>query len=93
MNMSRLNVTVLSEHCFQLVVVGTLGQTLDEQVEEAALRLGALLLTLVVQNLDRLAVEFELAALSDRHVRRILALKLNVAKGSRLAVGVELELA
>ena len=77
----------------QAVVVGALRQTLDEQVEEGFLRLGALLLTLMVQNLDLLAVEFESAALSDGQIGGILILELNVAEASRLAVWEKLELA
>jgi len=91
-NVSRLNFTVLLEHCLQTVVVRALRQTLDEQVEEALLSFGALFLTLMVQNLDLLAVEFECAALCDRQVGSILALKLNVAEASRLSVGEQLEL-
>lgn len=66
---------------------------MDEQVEEGFLRLGALLLTLMVQNLDLLAVEFEGAALSDGQIGGILILELNVAEASRLTVWEKLELA
>ena len=91
--MSRLNLTVLSEHFSQTVVVGALRQTLNEQVEEAAVRLWALLLSLVIQNLNLLAVEFELAALLNSLVGVLLSLELNVAEATRLAVGEEFKLA
>ena len=91
--MSRLNLTVLSEHLSQTVVVGALRQTLDEQVEEAAVRLRTLLLSLMIQNLDLLAVEFERAALLNSLVGVLLSLKLNVAEATGLAVGEEFKLA
>lgn len=92
MHLSRLNLTVLGEHRRQLDVVGALGQTLDEKVKEAAILLRALLLTLVIQNLDLLTVEFELAVLRDRQVGCLLTLKLDVAKAPRLTVREELKL-
>ena len=91
--MSRLNLTKLGEHFSQTLVVGALRQTLDEQVEEAAVRLWALLLSLVIQNLNLLAVEFELAALLNSLVGVLLSLELNVAEATRLAVGEEFKLA
>ena len=54
--MSRLNLTELGEHRLELVVVGALRQTLDEQVKEAALLLRTLLLALVIENLHLPAV-------------------------------------
>ena len=66
---------------------------MDEEVEEAAVRLRALLLSLMIQNLDLLAVEFELAALLNSLVGVLLSLELNVAETTRLAVGEEFKLA
>lgn len=91
--MSRLNLTKLSEHCCQTLVVGARGQTLDEDVEEAALPTLALLTALMGEDLDLLAVELELLGLGDGRGGRLLSLELDVAKAAALPVGVELEFA
>jgi len=93
LHMSRLNLTKLGEHRLKLIVISALDQTLDEEVKEFAILLRTLLLTLMIENLYFLTVEFELAALRDRQVCRLLTLELNVAKAPRLTVGEELELA
>lgn len=49
--MSRMNFTKLSKHLLQLVVVRAFWQTLHEEVEEAALLLGALVLPHVEEDL------------------------------------------
>ena len=46
----------------------------------------------MIQNLDLLAVKFELAALRNRQVGCLLALELDVAEAPRLAVREELKL-
>ena len=91
--MSRCNFTILCKHLLQLVVVGALRQSLDKDVQEAALTTLALLASLMGEHLDLLAVEFELLGLSDGGGSGLLGLELDVAEATALTVWVELKFA
>jgi len=56
LNMSRLDLTKLIKHSFQTLVVGASGQSLDKDVQEAALATRALLAALMSEHFDFLAV-------------------------------------
>ena len=92
--MSRLNFTKLGKHCLKPFVVRASRQALDKEVEETALRgFRALGSSLMGQNLDLLSVQLEDFGLGEGHCGGLFALKLNVSKATRFAVGEKFQLA
>lgn len=90
-HVSRLNVTELSKHRHQFDIICAFRKLLDEQVEEVALSVDAVLSASVKHNLNFLAIELELSILGDCHVCLVLVLELHVAEASRFAIRVLLQ--